>query len=439
MDKFSKFNQVVEVDSDDIIIYNKYSNGLVKLSKARYEEIKDHIDKYNVDLIKSEYLDILKKAYIIIQDDVDEDALAEIKTLNFKYSSELNLIISPTEQCNFRCSFCYEDFQHGAMSQDIVKYIERFLRKNLRKYTALNIGWFGGEPLLEKELVYTMSKKYIEICKKLKIQYNSNITTNGYLLDLDTFNKLIDCKVTDFCITLCGTEEQHDSIRFLQNGNGTFERILNNLREIRDYSRSRNFRIIVRTNVTKEIAKNIEEYLDILNMEFGNDPRFTFYFREVMDWGGSYNTIDKDNLINDSDMYLNKILNHNNSLNFNVNYQNISMPHCYAGMINSFTIRANGKIGKCTVFQDCEDNHVGYFADNGDMVIDTVKNSKWCKLRNLKNGCEKCNDSHLCDNGICIYSTLIKDSKTKCTERKSDVFNAIKLLNKSNDYNIVNI
>ena len=53
----------------------------------------------------------------------------------------------------------------------------------------MEIAWFGGEPLLAKEIIVEIMSRVREICLKNKKPFYSNITTNGYELDIKTFER----------------------------------------------------------------------------------------------------------------------------------------------------------------------------------------------------------------------------------------------------------
>ncbi|MFM6074868.1 MAG: radical SAM protein, partial [Dolichospermum sp.] len=68
------------------------------------------------------------------------------------------LIILPTEQCNFRCIYCYEDFSIGRMKPEVISGIKALLDKRSSKLNFLNLSWFGGEPLVAKDIVLDISE-----------------------------------------------------------------------------------------------------------------------------------------------------------------------------------------------------------------------------------------------------------------------------------------
>jgi len=68
----------------------------------------------------------------------------------------LNLTILPTEQCNFRCFYCYESFKLGKMSKETSDSILKLVQKRASTLKILTIGWFGGEPLMAKDIVLSL-------------------------------------------------------------------------------------------------------------------------------------------------------------------------------------------------------------------------------------------------------------------------------------------
>lgn len=66
----------------------------------------------------------------------------------------LGLIILPTEKCNFRCTYCYEDFENKRIDKKVVDGIKNLLSNRSNNLKILNIELFGGEPLLTKDIFF---------------------------------------------------------------------------------------------------------------------------------------------------------------------------------------------------------------------------------------------------------------------------------------------
>ena len=155
----------------------------------------------------------------------------------------LQLIVLPTEQCDFRCTYCYEAFEIGKMNKRIQEAVCRLIeRRNDLRY--LYLSWFGGEPLVAFDVVKKIGGFAHEHCERNAIEYSANMTTNGYLLDRERAIALLDQKVEGFQISFDGDRDAHDRTRIRANGRGSFDRILKNLEEMMRIDRK--FEIVLR-------------------------------------------------------------------------------------------------------------------------------------------------------------------------------------------------
>lgn len=83
-------------------------------------------------------------------------------------SNRLELTIMPTEQCNFRCVYCYEDYKKHTITTEGKNNLLKCVQVLLKNCTSLHVGWFGGEPLLAYEEILDISKGLIKICAAQK-------------------------------------------------------------------------------------------------------------------------------------------------------------------------------------------------------------------------------------------------------------------------------
>ncbi|HET9252968.1 MAG TPA: radical SAM protein, partial [Candidatus Eisenbacteria bacterium] len=68
-------------------------------------------------------------------------------------SRRLHLILFSTEACNFRCVYCYETFQYKKMEPWVAEGVKRLLERRMPGLDVLELSWFGGEPLLAKDII----------------------------------------------------------------------------------------------------------------------------------------------------------------------------------------------------------------------------------------------------------------------------------------------
>ena len=84
------------------------------------------------------------------------------------------------------------------MSRDVQEAITSYVRQQLEDETvkAFSVVWYGGEPLLKKDVIAGLSEAFMNICKANEVTYNASIITNGYLVDEETAKLLKDCSVS---------------------------------------------------------------------------------------------------------------------------------------------------------------------------------------------------------------------------------------------------
>jgi uncharacterized protein len=326
----------------------------------------------------------------------DEDRRRAQRVMELTAGSTMDLIILPTEQCNFRCKYCYETFEKGEMSPAVQESIVKHVRKNLYRFTALHVSWFGGEPLVAPNVIAGLSEEFIKICKAARKPYHAGMTTNGYNLTAGAYNKLYGSyKVNNYQITLDGLEEEHDNQRVLADGSGTHKRIVSNLLDIRRLTRGPDVSFVIRTNYTKKILAGMEPYLRFYSENFGDDPRFSVYMHMASDWGGE-RVRDFSGEMMEHGQYrdiLNNVKRLNRPLNFGLHHSNLDCgtSFCYAGKKNSIVIGSDGLLYKCTADFTYEKNIVGRIDDRGELRLN---DNYWLWLAPHKTP-EKC--------GTCFY------------------------------------
>ena len=284
------------------------------------------------------------------------------------------LILFPTEKCNFRCVYCYEDHEGKRMSTEVVESIKKFLVLKIPTIKLFELEWFGGEPLLAKDIVIEITSLAYKLCKDYGVTFVSVMTTNGYLLDVETFSKLVELGINSYQITFDGDKENHNKYRLLakKSPQGTFDKIWENLSKIK--SLNCNFSIAIRCHLTAINRASIESLLVKISETFGNDNRFFVHLKEVSALGGK----DDDKmciLSKEEKISLVKDLKDRHS---HLRFVDIGKDYiCYAAKPNTFAIRADGSIAKCTVALDCDFNNVGRIMSDGTLDINSTKFLLW--------------------------------------------------------------
>lgn len=287
------------------------------------------------------------------------------------------LILLPTEMCNFRCTYCYEDFKIGKMPNSVVTGVKNLLKQRIDELDRLNIEWFGGEPLANLKTVLDITHYAKTLSQSSACQFSSGMTTNGYLLKPETFQKLLTAGVTFYQISLDGPEKVHNKTRLRTDGAGTFSRIWKNLElmtSVKD-----DFSIILRVHITPENADFIPELIEKINHTFSGDNRFNIFLKAISDLGGpNSGKISTLREKNHHDIM------HNLSKLINIKQKNLpgkdDAPYvCYASKTNSLVVRANGRIAKCTVAFSDDRNDIGYINEDGTLTLNQKKLQPWVR------------------------------------------------------------
>lgn len=227
-------------------VYEVNTNEIIAINDIQYELLQNILNRKGfVDYSKEERecLDyLLKQGYLsnnrvkIIEHPMT-DILPEL--LKRRVSS---LTIQITQQCNLRCSYCiYSDLNNQkqrshsskTMHIDMLKKAIDFLAEHSIDSDNINIGFYGGEPLVAFGLV----KKAVDYAKEVFLGKNLsfNMTTNGTIFTEEIINFLVD---NDFAllVSLDGPEDIHDrNRRYAINGRGSFQDIIANLDSIKKY------------------------------------------------------------------------------------------------------------------------------------------------------------------------------------------------------------
>jgi uncharacterized protein len=289
----------------------------------------------------------------------------------------LEFIILPTEQCNFRCVYCYEDFIDGRMKRETIDSIKALIKTRASGLEHLRIGWFGGEPLLVKDIIIDISSHAMSLVRSNPgLFFDSGMSTNGYLLTHNTAEQLILHGVTEFQVSLDGPASYHDNVRLRRDGKGTFDRIWKNLLNLKNSSLE--FKVNIRVHFSKDNINVIGILIEALKETFSNDDRFRVFFKSIVPLGGKNDA--SLNCFSDEEAHkvIQEFQSHLGS-HVSILTDEESPYICYAGRPTSFVIRHDGSLAKCTVGLDEPENRIGYLRPNGILEIDQAKIQPWFK------------------------------------------------------------
>lgn len=267
-------NFIVKVElQDQYILFSTISKNIIKVSKSFYNEMKN-INVNQLMEIKPEELKYLINSYFIIEDNVQENKIIEYildeDRLNQKIFSSY---IAFSTLCNFACIYCYEEGQterNFIMTDELLQKTIDWYKLTIiqNNYKKLKITFFGGEPLIHKNII----KKFLTAIKDFailnSIELKIAIITNGFLLEQNIVNFLNDCGLEEIQITLDGVGSIHDKRRPLRTGGPTFDRIIKNIQSLDKF----NGRFLFRISFDKNNVMHVKELLKyIKNIKIKNN------------------------------------------------------------------------------------------------------------------------------------------------------------------------
>jgi len=218
---------------------------------------------------------------MLLHSDIDELHYMRKLYKSRRFSRDsLGLTIAPTLDCNFACPYCYEDKRPGKMSEEVAERLVEYVEKMLPGRSSLRVMWYGGEPLMCKDIVESLTERFVKVASDCGATFRASMTTNGYLLTPNVVERLCRFPVWDkIQITLDGTAALHDRKRPLKSGRETFRTVYGNLVEA-----AKRLPVTLRMNVDNLNWGGCNDLLDQLATDIEPD-RLAVYFSPIHPYG----------------------------------------------------------------------------------------------------------------------------------------------------------
>lgn len=229
------------------------------------EGLKEH---YTIGDIEDSYSDIceLYRAGQLFS----EDSYKEIAKNWNKKSVVKALCLHVAHDCNLRCKYCFADTGefHGGrslMSAEVGKKAIDFVIKNSAERKNIEIDFFGGEPLMNFEVVKEITEYAKTEGEKHGKNFRFTVTTNGILLDEDK-KKYINENMSNVVLSIDGTKETNDRVRYRVDGSGSYDTIVP---KFQDLAESRNQdRYYVRGTFTAYNTDFVKDVIHLADLGF---------------------------------------------------------------------------------------------------------------------------------------------------------------------------
>lgn len=421
--KKSKYNVITTVDNKTIVA-NILHGTMVEMG-PRELKLLENVDMCSIEESSNEkdLFELMAKLGFIFHEKMDEDKL--LKYLYWKVKEDeslLNVTINPSFLCNLHCVYCYqqERKQEEVISEDILEQIYRFiLSKITYKVQKVTLNWCGGEALVVIDKFYQMAVRVKVFCEEHNIEFETTVSTNGVLLGGENIKKL-KCMGTKIVqTTLAGDEEDHDMLRPLKNGGGSFKKIIDNIKT----AQNEIDKILVIINLTKTNINGIKELLNYLKDEKLGENVY-IVFKRVLEYGIKENkkiVLDRD----EYNKYVFEFSKHaiscglslGNMANFKPSYIN-----CYSGHRNTFSIDFHGNVHRC-IERDGNRTYIGTLNKDGVLEDEKIALHTYFDVFDDER-CIQCAALPSCGGG-CISRRILGEDY--CEDFAKDLENTIKL------------
>lgn len=344
---------------------------------------------------------------------------------NFDKVKEKGLIsLPPVHQCNLQCPYCFA--QQGKVykgderkfTYDMVDKALRFVyydyMPQCKKYRIDFVS--GGEPLLNFDVIKYVKQVGDQLYKETNKPLELWLATNGTLLT-DEVVEYLDKNNINIGISLDGDEAQHDLLRKDMSGNGTYHKIVNNIKRIQEskvYSRHTKdiWGLVVITSKTRSLVdilvhhhtlgfKNVQ--MKIVRLDKSSEyainetcvEKIKEMYTELFDFF-------TEELKKKRITYLKMILNDNDFAGKIVRrllLRYVVESRCQAGK-NKVSIAANGDIYPCDSFVGMEKYRMGNIFESGIQ-------SEFASITTEKReACSKCWAKYICG-GDCYHNSCL--------------------------------
>lgn len=366
--KLSQFNNSVYYN-DGVLLYNALSNRFLKVEPLLSELVDSAKANGNIEDLEGYhpgFYQALVKNGFVIDNAVDE--IAYVKKIREKVDLEddtqYQLVINPTMNCNFKCWYCYEAHEKGSkMGEPVMDNVKKHIAavvESMPNLKDFHISWFGGEPLLYYEQVIVPVMHYVkELFAGRTARFSTGFTTNGFLINESMFDEFQTYNIVNFQITLDGTRNTHDAVRFVNAKRGSYDDILHNILSL---CRNR-LSVSIRINYTSSNLNDLEEIVaDLLPLEDEFRQYLKISFHKV--WQ------EKDYTLIERVRELHRFF---RGKGFRTTFGDVDLPDtvrnsCYADKKNHATINYNGEVFKCTARNFSSDAKEGTLHEDGTIT-----------------------------------------------------------------------
>ena len=277
--KLGGYNIVLDVCSGSVHVVDDIAYDLIAAYEdpSAVEKIAAAYPDVPVEEIQECYDQIteLKEAGQLFAPDTFEPMAGALKQRTSGVVKALCLHVAHT--CNLNCSYCFasQGKYHGdraVMSFEVGKRALDFLIENSGTRRNLEVDFFGGEPLMNFDVVKQLVAYARSVEKEKGKNFRFTLTTNGVLVDDDVID-FCNREMSNVVLSLDGRKEVHDRFRVDYAGNGSWEKIVPKFQKLVEARGGQNYYMRgTFTHANPDFLEDIKTMLDLGFTELSMEP-----------------------------------------------------------------------------------------------------------------------------------------------------------------------
>lgn len=241
--KNNGYNIVIDINSGAIHVVDETTYDMLALWQeqgreaaiAKIKESHSEVSPEEVEAIAAEVDQLIADGALFTEDNYE----LKIKDFSARPTVVKALCLHITHDCNLACKYCfaeegeYHTGKRELMSYEVGKQALDFLVANSGSRRNLEVDFFGGEPLMNWQVVKDLVKYGRSIEKQANKNFRFTLTTNGVLLN-DEIQEFANKEMANVVLSCDGRPEIHDMMRPFRGGQPSYDRIMPKFKKLAD-------------------------------------------------------------------------------------------------------------------------------------------------------------------------------------------------------------
>ncbi|MEG1991828.1 MAG: thioether cross-link-forming SCIFF peptide maturase [Acetivibrio sp.] len=281
--KNNGYNIVLDVNSGCVHVVDELTYDIISLyeSKSKAEIIKIMLEKQETGKVTEEEIkevlseiEELKEGGSLFSEDIYKEYIFDVKKRPTVVKA---LCLHIAHDCNLKCRYCFaEEGEYKGhrelMSYEVGKKALDFLIQNSGNRRNLEVDFFGGEPLMNFDVV----KQLVVYGREQEKLHNKNfrftLTTNGVLLDEDNM-EFANKEMANVVLSIDGRKEVHDYMRPSRNNKGSYDLILPKFEKLAESRNQSNYYVRgTFTHYNLDFSKDVLHLADLGFKQISVEP-----------------------------------------------------------------------------------------------------------------------------------------------------------------------